>query len=111
MTLPTAFSVSMLAFGLLTFSGGYSSEPGLQQATQNEIIWGADYLLKLISPQGTGYSLIYQVDSLTPSLLPLYKFYKFYRLNSQSCPYGFFQRGAVELMPPTYAGTQGFFSF
>ena len=63
MTMPTAFSVSILAFGFITFPGGYSEQPGLQQKVQNQITWGADYLLKTVRPQGAGYSIVYQVST------------------------------------------------
>ena len=52
----------MLAFSLLTFPSGYAKQAGLQEAAQNQIIWGADYLLKTVRTQGAGYSLIYQVS-------------------------------------------------
>lgn len=62
MTMPTAFSVSILAFGFISFPGGYSEQPGLQQNVRNQITWGADYLLKTVRTQGAGFSIVYQVS-------------------------------------------------
>ena len=62
MTLPTAFTVSMLAWGLISFPAGYSKAAGATSSAQDQVVWGADYLLKTVIPtSGGGISLIYQV--------------------------------------------------
>lgn len=45
MTMPTAFTTSMLAWSLLAFPQGYSKAESIATA-QNTIKWGTDYLLK-----------------------------------------------------------------
>ena len=61
MTMPTAFTTAMLAWGLLSFGSGYSQEPGLSLKVEQQVVWGADYLLKTVKSNGQGFDLIYQV--------------------------------------------------
>ena len=64
MTLPAAFSTALLAWGLLSFPAGYAKQTGATAYTAQQVEWGADYLLKTISPaSGGGYNLVYQVDT------------------------------------------------
>jgi len=65
MTMPTAFSTAMLAWGLLSFGKGYSLEAGSSLQVQQQVLWGADYLLRTVQPVGPGYNLVYQVTLLT----------------------------------------------
>ena len=63
MSVPTAFTTSLLAWGLLAFPHGYA---GANQtyATQQSVRWGADYLLKTLIANSTGgnvSSIVYQV--------------------------------------------------
>jgi hypothetical protein len=64
MTMPTAFSTAMLAWGLLSFKGGYTLKGGTTLEVQQQIVWGADYLLKTVQQVGAGYNLVYQVPPL-----------------------------------------------
>ncbi len=61
MTMPTAFTTAMLAWGLISFGTGYAQEPGLTLKVQQQVVWGADYLVKTVVPNGQGYNLVYQV--------------------------------------------------
>lgn len=64
MTLPAAFSTALLAWGLLSFPAGYAKQANVAAYTAQQVQWGADYLLKSISPaSGGGYNLIYQVET------------------------------------------------
>jgi len=66
MTMPTAFTVSMLAWGAIAFPQGYLKSgkmPELLQTTR----WGSDYLLKTfrqndVTPSGKGYLIAYQAS-------------------------------------------------
>ena len=73
MTMPTAFTTAMLAWGLLSFGSGYSQEPGLSLKVEQQVVWGADYLLKTVSPNGQGFDLIYQVRSFDDIMRKLEK--------------------------------------
>lgn len=55
----------MLAWGLLSFGKGYSLEAGSSLQVQQQVLWGADYLLRTVQPVGPGYNLVYQVTLLT----------------------------------------------
>ena len=59
MTMPTAFTTAMLAWGLLSFPAGYKSA-GVTNAAEAEVAWGADYLLKAVGGTQAPY-LISQV--------------------------------------------------
>ena len=61
MTMPTAFTTAMLAWGFISFGTGYAQEPGLTLKVQQQVVWGADYLVKTVVPNGQGYNLVYQV--------------------------------------------------
>ena len=60
MTMPTAFTTALLAWGLLTFPRGYS-EAGMTATAQSELQWGANYLLKAVGGTNASY-LISQVS-------------------------------------------------
>ena len=62
MTMPAAFTTAMLAWGLLSFQSGYSQQPDLPLKVQQQVIWGADYLLKTVKPSSQGFNLVYQVQ-------------------------------------------------
>ena len=64
MTAPTAFTTTMLAWGLLAFPDGYKNIKKTGAARDN-IRWGTDYLLKTYTPdkQLGGFRIIYQVKS------------------------------------------------
>lgn len=64
MTMPTAFTTAMLAWGLVSFGPGYAEDPGTVLEVQQQVVWGADYLLKTVLPNGPGFDLIYQVKAL-----------------------------------------------
>jgi endoglucanase len=67
MTITTAFTTSMLAWGLLTFPKGYS-RAGETRHALDSIKWGSDYLLKTFHPESGrkgGYTMVYQVGNLT----------------------------------------------
>ena len=59
MTLPTAFTTAVLAWGLLTFPQGYSRSQ-TTSATVDEVRWGAQYLLSAIGGEDAPY-LVSQV--------------------------------------------------
>ncbi|DBB00628.1 TPA: hypothetical protein ACH3X3_002312 [Trebouxia sp. C0006] len=68
MTHPTAFSIALLAWGLLEFPTGYEKANATQD-TMYQVRWGADYLMKMIG-SGTGtdadyLEIIYQVGNYT----------------------------------------------
>jgi hypothetical protein len=74
MTMPTAFTVAMLAWGMLSFPDGYERAGQIPQGLDN-IRWGTDYLLKTFRPDDTGakkpgYLIVYQVCA--PLFLPLF---------------------------------------
>lgn len=63
MTVPTAFTVSMLAWGMLAFPHGYT-KAGQVNAGLQTVRWGSDYLLKTFKPDTTtnkGLLIVYQV--------------------------------------------------
>lgn len=69
--MPTAFTVSMLAWGALAFPRGYQKAGQLPQLLQT-VRWGSDYLMKTWKPDtmsatSAGYLIIYQVS--LPSFL------------------------------------------
>ena len=59
MTLPTAFTTAVLAWGLLTFPRGYSRSK-TTAATVDEVRWGAQYLLSAIGGEDAPF-LVSQV--------------------------------------------------
>ena len=62
--MPTAFTVSMLAWGLLAFPGSYARAGNTAEALGN-VRWGADYLLKAYHKDAKkGYALVYQASFL-----------------------------------------------
>ena len=66
MTMPTAFTTAMLAWGLLAFPAGYKSAGQTEEALTT-IRWGTDYLMKTVRAGNikqtvtTGYTIVYQV--------------------------------------------------
>jgi cellulose synthase/poly-beta-1,6-N-acetylglucosamine synthase-like glycosyltransferase len=71
MTHPTAFSMSMLAWGLLEFPQGFDTANQTQQALQT-LKWGSDYLIKTARPdkktsttKAPQWLIAYQVGNLT----------------------------------------------
>lgn len=65
MTMPTAFTVSMLAWGALAFPNGYQKARQMPHVLQT-MRWGSDYLMKTwkpdtLGPSSAGYLIIYQV--------------------------------------------------
>ena len=70
MTQPIAFSTAMLAWGMLSFTKGFSSggESNTAAALEN-VEWGADYLMKTFRPGNAaqtvadGYTIVYQVPA------------------------------------------------
>ncbi|KAK9826822.1 hypothetical protein WJX81_004238 [Elliptochloris bilobata] len=70
LTMPTAFTVAMLAWGLLEFPEGYARAGQMARAHDN-LRWGADYLMKTISRPVAGGSryqdfyIAYQVGNYT----------------------------------------------
>jgi hypothetical protein len=70
LTMPTAFTVSMLAWGLLAFPGSYAKSGNTAPALAS-VRWGSDYLLKAFHKDAKkGYLLVYQARYLplpTPS--------------------------------------------
>ncbi|CAL8466081.1 g5617 [Coccomyxa elongata] len=70
MTMPTAFTVSMLAWGMLAFPGGYAKAGNIGAGLGN-VRWGSDYLLKTFRPDTTtnkGHFIVYQVGNLTQDI-------------------------------------------
>ena len=63
MTMPTAFTTALLAWGLLSFPQGYS-QAGMTATAQAELTWGANYLLKAVGGTNASY-LISQVSLLS----------------------------------------------
>ncbi len=66
--MPTAFTVSMLAWGALAFPSGYQKARQMPHVLQT-MRWGSDYLLKTwkpdtLGPRSAGYLIIYQVQLL-----------------------------------------------
>lgn len=66
MTYPTAFTVSLLAWGILQFPEGYATAKATLAAA-NTVRWGADYLLKTVAATENGTQIVYQV---CPNLRP-----------------------------------------
>ena len=69
--MPTAFTVSMLAWGALAFPSGYQKAHQMPQLL-NTVRWGSDYLMKAWKPdtmsdRSVGYLIVYQVRLLHPS--------------------------------------------
>ena len=67
MTVTTAFTTTMLAWGLLTFPKGYA-RAGETKSALAAVRWGSDYLLKTFHPETGargGYAMVYQVGNLT----------------------------------------------
>lgn len=63
MSVPTAFTTSLLAWGMLAFPSGYAAA-NQTYAGQQSVRWGADYLLKTLIANSTGgnvSSIVYQV--------------------------------------------------
>ena len=76
LTMPTAFTVSMLAWGALAFPTGYQKAHQMSQLL-NTVRWGSDYLMKAWKPdtmsdRSVGYLIVYQVMLLHPSARLLY---------------------------------------
>ncbi|KAK9785110.1 hypothetical protein WJX73_006875 [Symbiochloris irregularis] len=73
LTMPTAFAVTMLAWGLLAFPSGYESA-GQTAHVRQTVRWGTDYLLKTVRPAARnnsavdGYNIVYQVGNLTEDI-------------------------------------------
>lgn len=73
LTMPTAFTTAMLAWGLLAFPSGYS-DAGHTEAALDSVRWGTDYLLKIVRPGNikqtlnTGYTIVYQVGNMTTDI-------------------------------------------
>jgi endoglucanase len=67
LSMTTAFTTTLMAWGLLTFPKGYA-KAGEAGAALDTIRWGADYLLKTVREDTgprKGYVLAYQVGNLT----------------------------------------------
>lgn len=69
--MPTAFTVSMLAWGALAFPTGYQKAHQMPQLL-NTVRWGSDYLMKAWKPdtmsdRSVGYLIVYQVRLLHSS--------------------------------------------
>ena len=68
LTMPTAFTTAMLAWGLLAFPEGYA-KAGQTASALESVRWGTDYLLKTIRTGNikqtvdTGYTIVYQVGN------------------------------------------------
>lgn len=68
LTMPAAFTTTMLAWGMLAFPAAYQQAGEMDHATQT-LRWGTDYLLKLYTPASSTntsrtahqYQIIYQV--------------------------------------------------
>ena len=63
MSIPTAFTTSLLAWGMLAFPAGYAAA-NQTYAGEQSVRWGADYLLKTLIANSTGgnvSSIVYQV--------------------------------------------------
>ena len=66
--MPSAFTTTMLAWGMLAFPTAYQKAGEMDHATQT-LRWGTDYLLKLYTPASSTntsktahqYQIIYQV--------------------------------------------------
>ena len=79
LTMPAAFTTTMLAWGMLAFPAAYQKAGEMDHATQT-LRWGTDYLLKLYTPASSTntsrtahqYQIIYQVPSchLPTSCMP-----------------------------------------
>lgn len=72
LTMPTAFTVSMLAWGLLSFPDGYQKADATAD-TLSSIKWGADWLVKAIGQGTNGTSnsstIVYQLGNWTTDQL------------------------------------------
>ena len=70
--MPLAFTISLLSWGTLEFPQGYT-KAGTNQATLNNIKWGADWLVKAVGPSINGSSnssgIVYQTGNLTTDQL------------------------------------------
>ena len=71
--MPTAFTVSMLAWGALAFPNGYQKAHQMPHVLQT-MRWGSDYLMKTwkpdtLGPSSAGYLIIYQVQLPASALL------------------------------------------
>ncbi|KAK9842280.1 hypothetical protein WJX81_004432 [Elliptochloris bilobata] len=67
MSVPTAFTTSLVAWGMLAFPAGYAAA-NQTYAGQQSVRWGADYLLKTLIANSTGgnvSSIVYQVGNYT----------------------------------------------
>jgi endoglucanase len=68
MTIPTAFTTTMLAWSMLSFPKAYTAA-GTVDRTMSQVGWGADYLTKTFTTSvaatnttnGTTGSIVYQV--------------------------------------------------
>ena len=60
MTMPTAFSTSLLAWSMLSFPKAYNAA-GEVQASMQQLQWGADYLMKTFTTTGSDAAIVYQV--------------------------------------------------
>ena len=74
LTMPTAFTVSMLAWGALAFPTGYQKAHQMPQLL-NTVRWGSDYLMKTWKPdtmsdRSVGYLIVYQARLLHPAAHP-----------------------------------------
>ena len=67
-TMPLAFTISLLSWGTLEFPKGYA-KAGTQQQTLDNIKWGADWLVKAVGASTNGSSnssgIVYQTGNLT----------------------------------------------
>jgi hypothetical protein len=62
MTHPTAFTVSLLAWGILQFPEGYANAKATLAAAKSAR-WGAEYLLKTVAETSNGTQIVYQVTT------------------------------------------------
>lgn len=60
MTMPHAWTTSLLAWSMLTFPAGHAKS-GQTNAGLEQVKWGSDYLLKTVSINNAGSAIIFQV--------------------------------------------------
>ena len=81
LTMPTAFTVAMLSWGLLAFPEGYT-KAGATTETLSGIKWGADWLVQTMGEGANGTSnstsIVYQMGNwTTDQLVSPYRLTKF----------------------------------
>lgn len=62
MTMPSAFTTAMLAWGLASNRNGFAKTKGAIANAEQQVVWGADYLLKMLyAPSAGSLYVIHQV--------------------------------------------------